>query len=154
MTTYRRSVWVDAPLERVWAFHSTIAGLRALTPGLLGLQVVAIRGDDDGTLVTGSEIDLRMRPLGVLPASAWTSVITDREASSQRCWFIDVMRGGPFDHWQHVHTFEAVDGGTRIEDVVTVRLGGPLAPLVSPAALIGLVPMFRYRHGQTRTQLE
>jgi ligand-binding SRPBCC domain-containing protein len=154
MTTYQRTVWIDAPLEQVWAFHSTIAGLQALTPGFLGLRVEAIRGDTDGTLVEGSEIDLRMRPLGLLPPTAWTSVITDREASSQRCWFIDVMRGGPFDYWQHVHTFEAIDGGTQIDDLVTVRLGGPLAPLVSPAAVIGLAPMFRYRHRQTRTQLE
>ena len=154
MTTYHRSVWVDAPIEQVWAFHSTIDGLRALTPGPLGLQVQAIRGDENGTLVQASEIDLQMRPLGVLPTTEWTSIITEREDVGDHRRFTDLMRGGPFDHWQHVHTFEAVDGGTRIDDVVTVRLGGPLAPLVSPAALIGLVPMFRYRHGQTRMQLE
>ena len=154
MTTYHRSVVVDAPIERVWAFHSTIDGLRALTPGPLGLQVLAIRGDERGTLVQGSEIDLQMRPLGVLPTTGWTSIITDREVSAERCRFTDVMRGGPFDHWRHEHTFEMEDGRTHVHDRVSLRLGGPLAGVISPFTVFGLSPMFWYRHRRTRAELE
>jgi len=154
MTTYHRSVWVDAPIESVWAFHSTIDGLRALTPGPLGLQVQAIRGDEGGTLVQGSEIDLQMRPLGVLPTTEWTSVITEREVDGDRCRFTDVMRGGPFDQWRHDHSFETVNGGTQVHDMVSLRLGGPLAAVISPVTVLGLAPMFRYRHRRTRAELE
>jgi len=154
MTTYHRSVWVDAPIEQVWAFHSTIDGLRALTPGPLGLQVQAIRGDENGTLVQASEIDLQMRPLGVLPTTEWTSIITEREDVGDHRRFTDLMRGGPFDHWRHEHSFEAVNGGTQVHDRVSLRLGGPFAGVISPFTVFGLAPMFRYRHRRTRAELE
>ena len=38
MPTYRRTTRIAAPIDEVWAFHSTIDGLVALTPDWMPLQ--------------------------------------------------------------------------------------------------------------------
>jgi ligand-binding SRPBCC domain-containing protein len=38
--------------------------------------------------------------------------------------FIDVQRRGPYTLWIHEHRFEALDGGTRVHDVVQYAAPG------------------------------
>ena len=51
--------------------------------------------------------------------------------------FVDRQLEGPFAHWEHLHAFAAVDGGTLIADRVDYRM--PLGPLgaVAHAVLTG-----------------
>jgi ligand-binding SRPBCC domain-containing protein len=158
MATYRRTTRVEAPLEEVWAFHSRIEGLEALTPGWMGLRVEAIRGPDGEpdpeTLEVGTRIRMRVAPLG-LPGSSWTSRIVGREREEGSAWFRDDMVGGPFAAWEHTHRFYADDGATIVDDEVRYELpAGPLGRAVAPAAWVGFEPMFRYRHRRTRELLE
>jgi len=156
MAVYERSTVVDAALEDVWDFHSTVDGLLALTPGWMRMRVEAIRGPDGDpdpeVLERGSEIDMSVRPLGVGPRQFWTSRIVDRERENGSAFFRDEMRDGPFRRWSHTHRFEAVGGGSRIIDHVEYELGRPLGG-VPGLARIGLEPMFAYRHRKTRAEL-
>ena len=83
MATYRRETHVDAPFEDVWAFHSTTAGLEALTPGFMNLRVESVVGPDGDAdpeeLDAGSRIELSVRPLGIGPRQRVVSVIAARE---------------------------------------------------------------------------
>ena len=46
-------------------------------------------------------------------------------------YFVDEQRFGPYKMWHHRHTFEEVDGGVLITDVVHFKLPFSLiAPLV------------------------
>jgi ligand-binding SRPBCC domain-containing protein len=168
---YRRSTWIDAPIETVWSAHSNVGGLLAVTPSWLDLRVEELR-DDSGTsigrdaeLLTGYEIDLSLKPLGVGPRRSWTSRIVARERVSREgsaeseeidtAMFRDRMTRGPMAHWEHTHRFEAVDGGTRMIDAVEYRLPpGRLGAAVSDVAKFGLAPAFWYRHRTTRRQHE
>ena len=158
MAVYERSTLVRAPLEEVWAFHSTVDGLVALTPGWLGLTVEAVRGPDGEAdpevLDVGSEVDLSLRPFGAGPRQRWTSRIVARERSADAAEFRDEMVDGPFDRWVHAHRFEAVEAGTRVVDRVEYAL--PLGPLrwLSGAAWPGFEAMFAVRHRRTRRRLE
>ncbi|WP_122089602.1 SRPBCC family protein [Halalkalicoccus subterraneus] len=156
MATYERETYVDAPLEDVWKFHSRIDSLEALTPGWMGLSVQEVRGPDGerdpAVLEAGSEIDMRLSPLG-LPGDSWTSVITERTSSDERGLFKDEMRGGPFARWVHVHQFRREGEGTRIRDTVHYELPDPVRA-TSPLAVVGFEPMFRYRHRKTKELLE
>jgi ligand-binding SRPBCC domain-containing protein len=158
MATYEREMYVDAPLEEVWEFHSRVEGLEALTPGWMGLAIQEVRGSDGEPdpeiLEAGAEIDMALRPLGVPSTSAgsWTSVITERAESDERGLFKDEMRGGPFVRWVHVHQFRRKNGGTQIRDTVHYEL--PKIGRLSPFAVIGFEPMFRYRHQKTKELLE
>lgn len=158
MAVYERTVHVDAPLERVWDFHSTIDGLLALTPAWFNLRVESLSGPGDGpdpeVLKEGSEIELSVRPLGVPPRQSWTSVIVARDFGAESAMFRDEMRDGPFRRWVHTHRFYREDGGTRIVDRVEYEL--PVGPLVGVSGVAGvfLDPMFRYRHRRTKALLE
>lgn len=159
MSIYEREVVVAAPFETVWEFHSTERGLVALTPDWMNLRVESTTGPDGDPdpdiLEEGSVVASSVRPLGVGPRQQWVSHIVERREEDGRAMFRDVMGEGPFPHWEHTHRFEAVTGGTRVQDRVSYRLpGGALGRAASPFAWVGFEPMFRHRHRQTRALLE
>ncbi|MCU4925196.1 SRPBCC family protein [Halobacteria archaeon AArc-dxtr1] len=159
MPIYERRTRVRAPLDDVWAFHSQVDGLEALTPGWLGLRVDAVRGPD-GTeeppiLESGSEIDLSVAPAGIGPRTQFRSVITGRDRNDANAWFRDEMVDGPFDYWNHTHTFRADGADTIVHDHVEYELPfGVLGSALGPLGRVGMAPMFRHRHRRTRALLE
>ena len=157
MATYRRRTRIRAPLAEVWAFHSTIDGLEALTPGWMGLAVESVRppeghGDTD-ELLEGTEITMASKPLGVAPETRWISRITDRREGEGYCMFRDDMLGGPFGLWIHTHEMYGDSGETVLIDSVEYELPSPVDRLDS-FATVGFEPMFRYRHRKTKELLE
>jgi ligand-binding SRPBCC domain-containing protein len=155
MHSYERHTRVDATLDELWAFHSQIDGLEALTPGFLNLRVESVTGpdsEDPDVLVEGTRVELSVRPFGVGPRQSWTSVIVDREEGDTSAEFRDEMLGGPFRDWIHTHRFLERDGATVVEDHVEYRLPGGLDRL-GPLGVLGFEPMFRYRHRRTRQLL-
>ncbi|MEF8799986.1 MAG: SRPBCC family protein [Halolamina sp.] len=159
METYSRRTRIAAPLEEVWAFHSRIEGLEALTPDFMSLEIDEVRGPDGESepdlLVEGSEIEMSLRPFGIAPRQRWVSRITEREEREARAWFTDEMLDGPFPTWKHTHTFFADGEETVIEDRVEYELPlGPLKDVLGPLGVVGFEPMFRDRHKRTHEALE
>lgn len=160
MPTYQRETRVHAPLEEVWAFHSRIGGLEALTPDWLNLRVEAVVGPDgsereaNAVLETGTAVYLSVRPFGVGSRRRWTSRITRREEGDGAAVFEDAMEEGPFPEWHHSHQFYGVgDDETLLRDRVEYELplvGGLLGPL----GWLGFEPTFRDRHRRTKRILE
>jgi ligand-binding SRPBCC domain-containing protein len=159
MAVYQREVRVAAPFDDVWEFHSHASGLEALTPGWMNLELEAVTGPDGepnpDVLAAGSRVESSMRPFGVGPRQRWTSVITEREEGDGTAYFRDEMEGGPFARWRHTHRFFEDGDETVVNDRVEYALPlGALGRTVSPLAVVGLDPMFRYRHRKTRELLE
>lgn len=155
MATYERTTRVAVPLEEVWAFQSTVDGLRAVTPDFLNLEVHDVVGPDGEAdpeaLVEGTRLRMSIRPFGAGPRQRWTSVILERTEDDGAAMFRDRMVEGPFPEWEHTHQLFADDGGTRLVDRIEYRLpGGPLGALISPLGVVGMEPMFRARHRRTR----
>jgi len=130
MPTYRRTTRVPAPIDEVWRFHSTIDGLRALTPDWMRLEIEGVeRPDgaaDSDVLVEGSRIRMSMRPFDIGPRQRWVSRIVDREPGGDApvgdgARFVDEMAGGPFRKWEHTHAFHADGDETLLVDT------GPLS---------------------------
>ncbi|QLH82667.1 SRPBCC family protein [Halosimplex pelagicum] len=157
MPVYEREVVVDAPFEDVWKFHSGASGLEALTPDWMNLRVessVGPDGDPDpDVLEAGSRVESTVAPFGVAPRQRWVSAIVAREEGDGQAFFRDEMRAGPFPEWVHTHSFEAVDGGTRVHDHVEYELP-VVRGLFGPLGWVGFEPMFRYRHRKTKELLE
>ena len=163
MPTYRRTTRVPAPIEDVWAFHSTVDGLRELTPDWMRLQIGDVEGSDSSSdpeiLVAGSTIEMSIRPFGVGPRQRWTSRIVERDpggttAPARSARFVDEMEGGPFRNWEHTHAFYADGDETLLVDTVVYRLPfGPLGDAAGPPAKIGFEGMFRDRHRRTIERL-
>jgi len=159
MTTYRRETRVEAPIDDVWAFHSTTDGLESLTPGFMNLEIERVTGPDGedapDILEAGSRLELSVRPFGIGPRQRMVSVIVDRERTDGAAMFRDIMESGPFPEWEHTHRFFADGDATILSDRVEYRLpGGSLGRAVSPLGRLGLEPMFRGRHRTTRELLE
>ena len=159
MATYERATRVRAPLDEVWAFHSSVSGLETLTPTWMGLRVEAVVGPDGERdpeiLEAGAEIDLSMQPGSVGPRQHWTSLIVDRERRSGRAYFVDEMIRGPFETWIHTHSFFADGEETIVRDHIEYVLPyGGLGRLVTPCSTAGFEAMFRDRHARTRRALE
>ena len=160
MPVYEREVTVAAPLEDVWEFHSTSRGLVDVSPAWMNLRVEATRGPDGESdpeiLETGSVVEASMRPFGVCPRQRWVSEIVARGESEDSAMFRDIMTEGPFPEWSHTHRFRAIgDNATVVSDHVEYELpGGPLGELVGPLGVVGMEPMFRFRHKKTRELLE
>jgi ligand-binding SRPBCC domain-containing protein len=159
MPTYERSVRVAAPFDAVWEFHSTEKGLVALTPDWMNIQIDDVRGPDGEpdpeVLEAGAVVESSVRPFGVGPRQAWISDIVARERSNGSAYFRDVMGDGPFRRWVHTHAFYADGEETIVRDRVEYQLPfGKVGETVGPLAVVGLEPMFRYRHRKTRELLE
>lgn len=159
MPTYKRETTLRAPLDDVWAFHSRIAGLEAVTPDWLALRVERVLGPDGETdpdaLEPGSEVALSVRPFGVGPRQHWTSVITDRERDAGTAYFRDEMVHGPFDRWEHTHAFYADGDDTLLRDRVVYELPlGRLGDAAAPLSHLGFEAMFRERHRLAKSELE
>ncbi|MFW5938544.1 MAG: SRPBCC family protein [Halanaeroarchaeum sp.] len=164
MPTYRRTTRVPATIDEVWAFHSTIDGLRALTPDWMNLEIDGVEGPDGkpdpAVLAEGSRIHMSMRPFDVGPRQRWTSRIVERDPDGEtsvgkRARFVDDMDGGPFRTWKHTHAFYADGEETLLVDTVDYRLPlGPIGDAVGPVAKIGFEGMFRDRHKRTIAQFD
>ena len=139
MPTYTRSIELDAPRDAVWAWHLRPGALTRLTPPFESSEVLGSGGVSDGARVT-----VRAE---VMPwvDSIWTMEHYDVRPPEL---FRDRMLRGPFDRWEHLHTFTALGARrTRATDEITWELPlGPLGALGDGIVRARIDRMFRYRH--------
>ena len=143
--TLEREQWVPAPLEQVFAFFSDAENLETLTPEWLRFQILTPRPI---ALAAGALIDYRLRWHGI--PLRWRTEIT--------CWqpphrFEDVQLKGPYRLWHHTHTFQRVDGGTRIGDAVRYALPFGIFGRAAHALSVrrNVEQIFEYRQQKVRT---
>lgn len=119
----KREQFIPKPLDEVFDFFSKPDNLERITPPHLSFRIIT---PPPVTMREGALFDYVIRLRG-LPMR-WTTLITDFDPPHR---FVDVQLRGPYSFWHHTHTFEAVEGGTRIGDEVRYLLPfGPLGTLV------------------------
>lgn len=111
---YRKSDWVPAPIEKVFAFFSDAQNLERMTPPWLRFKILS---QSTPQIQLGTEFEYSLRIKGV--PVRWRSRI-DEWAPNQS--FVDIQLKGPYAKWHHTHTFRTENGGTRMEDIVLYRL--------------------------------
>ena len=124
---------IDLHLESMVASKERVVG--GVTSGLIG---------------AGQEVSWQARHFGI----RWhmTSRITAFEPPHR---FVDEMVRGPFAAFRHEHRFEAHGGGTRMTDVVDVRMGwGPIGPVADLVAAAYLRRLLTIRNGVIRRKAE
>jgi ligand-binding SRPBCC domain-containing protein len=127
-----------APAQ-AFAFFGDAANLEPLTPPWLKFRVLT---PQPLTLGAGVRIDYRLVLHGF--PLRWTSEIVEWEDGVR---FVDVQRRGPYRLWEHTHSFEPVESGTLLRDVV--RYAIPLGPIgaIADVAFVrrDLTRIFDYR---------
>lgn len=121
MTTYelRRIQIVPRPVEAVFPFFADAGNLDALTPPWLHFSILTQLPVE---MRAGLLLDYRIRWHGV--PVRWRTEIEQWEPNRM---FVDHQIRGPYALWHHTHTFDRVDGGTRMTDVVRYAL--PMGPI-------------------------
>jgi len=106
---------------------SDVFKLEAMMPPFLGFSVVTPAPIE---MKSGRLIDYRLRLHGI--PIRWRTRITDRWRTRITDWkppsrFVDSQMRGPYSMWVHTHTFDEIDGGTLMRDVVRYSaIGGAL----------------------------
>lgn len=113
-----REQWVPRPLDDVFRFFCDARNLEVLTPDWLKFRVVTLPAE----IATGVHIHYRLIWHGI--PFRWITEIMRWNPPHD---FEDVQLSGPYKLWRHGHSFEALDGGTRMTDHVEYAL--PLGPL-------------------------
>ncbi len=110
----QREQWIPRAVEDVFAFFADARNLEAITPASLRFQILSPEpiAMAPGTLI---EYQLRWHRFPI----RW---VTEIRRWDPPIGFMDVQLRGPYRLWEHTHRFQAVDGGTRMCDVVRYAL--------------------------------
>ncbi|MBK9256282.1 MAG: SRPBCC family protein [Saprospiraceae bacterium] len=103
-------------LERAWDFFSSPVNLKKITPEYMGFEITSDLGD--GKMYSGQIITYIVTPVLGIPMS-WCTEITH---VSDKEYFVDEQRFGPYSLWHHQHWFKEVDGGVEMTDIVHYAL--------------------------------
>ena len=143
MSSFVKSVLIDAPVSRVFAFHEREDALTLLSPAFPPMRVIRRMGG----IQSGAQVELRVGPF------RWVALHTAYERDRP---FVDEQIAGPFAGWIHRHEFEDLAGRTRLTDRLEYRLrGGALVnALCGWAVALGLSLMFAHRHRVTKRYCE
>ncbi len=138
-----RSQTVPLSLEETFGFYTDIANLERITPPWLRFRILDPRPD---LLVGGARIEYSL-VLHRVPIH-WITAIGEWEPPHR---FVDFQERGPYRLWEHTHTFEPCEDGTRMTDRVRYAIPyGPLGALAHVAFVRrDLRRIFDYRRDTT-----
>lgn len=107
---------IPVDINVAWAFFSSPHNLEAITPDDIKFRVT---GKYSGTaMYPGQIIQYRLTPLLGL-TFYWMTEITH---VSDKIFFVDEQRFGPYSMWHHQHHFKQVDGGIEMTDIVHYKI--------------------------------
>lgn len=137
---------LDAPCERVFAFHERPDAFALLQPPWEKTRIIR----PPRSLKVGTVVVLKTK-LGPL----WITIEAEHVAYVQNERFDDVMRRGPFAHWHHKHLFSARGGQCLLRDEIEYALPlGALGELLGAAFVRRkLERLFTFRHALTAREL-
>jgi hypothetical protein len=145
--TLKRTQVIPRPIDETFAFFADVANLEAITPDWLHFQILTSGAN---TMRAGTLIDYRLR-------WRWVPI---RWQTEIRSWgppfrFVDAQLRGPYQLWEHEHTFEAVAEGTLMRDVVRYALPFGFLGRLAHCGLVrrDLDSIFDYRTRKVATLL-
>jgi ligand-binding SRPBCC domain-containing protein len=107
--------FIPASLDEVWDFISLPGNLKEITPDYMGFDITSKNLPEK--MYPGMIISYKVRPvLGI--AMTWVTEITH---VSDKRYFVDEQRIGPYAIWHHQHIIEPYENGVMMTDIVTYR---------------------------------
>ncbi|MCS6848165.1 MAG: SRPBCC family protein [Anaerolineae bacterium] len=150
MRHFEYSFVVNAPLDKVWAFHDDPTALPKVMTGPVKMHVHHV----DRPLQPGSRILMTMQAGPI--RRRWNVRLRAREAP--RFFTDEQIEGeGPFRQWRHTHAFEVIDAQrTRVIDRLEYEPPFGLLGKIADALFGSIIMrgMFASRARATRRWLE
>lgn len=107
---------IPIDIDTAWNFFSQPANLAKITPDNLGFDIISQHHGD--TIYAGQIIEYKVKPVLNIPLY-WMTEITH---VSDKKFFVDEQRFGPYKLWHHQHHFKEIDGGVEMTDIVHYAL--------------------------------
>ena len=127
-------------LDDAWNYFSNPTNLSEITPAKMGFNITSEKSD---FMYVGQIISYKVSPLLGLKMN-WVTEITH---ISDKSFFVDEQRFGPYTMWHHEHLFTKNGDKTEITDKVSFKLPlGFLGRLFAPVIVIPqLKKIFNHR---------
>jgi ligand-binding SRPBCC domain-containing protein len=148
LPTYEQVTYIDANIEKVFAFHLDLNNLLRISPEDANLQIFHA----PPKLEKGARVGLFVK---IGPITTTMETVVEELDPPHR--FVDRQVGGFFASWVHTHTFEKItENKTKLTDRIEYTLpGGVLGNLVGGGiAYSKIEEMFRHRAMMTKKLLE
>jgi ligand-binding SRPBCC domain-containing protein len=113
---YKQVQHIPASLDTVWEFFSTPKNLNNITPPDMNFVTTYITGGEK--MYEGQLISYRVSPFPLVRLR-WTTEIKN---VSEKKFFIDEQRFGPFALWYHQHFFYEKENGVEMIDEVSYAI--------------------------------
>lgn len=115
--TLKRTQRLPISLEEAWAFFSSPANLKTITPSYMGFHILS-DPEEVTAMYPGQIIAYTVSPLLGIPLYWMTEITHVREQQ----FFVDEQRVGPYALWHHQHHFKAIPNGVEMKDIVHYKL--------------------------------
>ena len=134
--------FLKADLEKVWNFVSSPRNLKLITPPYMGFNITST--DLPEKMYAGMIITYKVSPILSIPTT-WVTEITH---VSEKKFFIDEQRVGPYTMWHHQHFFQERNDGVLMNDIITYKAPfGPLGVIANSLFIRKkLESIFNYRY--------
>lgn len=122
--------FIPRSLDEIWHFFSRPENLNDVTPGDMSFQILSdIR---NLPMYEGMIICYKISPLTGIKMN-WVTEITH---ISERKFFVDEQRFGPYAMWHHEHHFEERDGGVLMRDVLHYKVPYGIVGTIADALFV------------------
>jgi ligand-binding SRPBCC domain-containing protein len=113
---YKTSQFLPISIEKAWSFFSSPKNLATITPPELQFKILTQLTEND--IYPGMKINYIVKPILGIPLH-WETEIDEVDSLKK---FTDKQLKGPYKLWEHTHTFEKVDGGVLMNDIINYEL--------------------------------
>lgn len=132
---------LNIDLDKAWEFFSTPKNLQEITPNDLSFNIISELPE---TMYPGLIIEYIIQPFPLVKFN-WVTEITH---VSERKYFVDEQRFGPYKFWHHKHFFTESEDGIIMDDIIHWGLPFGLLGRTFGAGLVKnqLDKIFNYRY--------
>ncbi|GAA3552939.1 SRPBCC family protein [Snuella lapsa] len=133
-------------VDMAWEFLSNPNNLSLITPDNLGFNILS---GAEKPMFAGQIIQYHISPLWGIKTT-WVTEITHM---TNKLYFVDEQRFGPYALWHHKHFIHDIDGGIEMEDIIDYKLPFGIIGQLMHIILVKskLEDIFQYRSKKLET---